>query len=314
LVKDVNRTGKPAPGPLVTHGLESLSSAVELLGHPSPTDRSTRQAIVFLAIGSELLLKSRLLDEHWSLVFDKIEAANIQDLEDGEFKSVSPEQCIQRLAGSCQVKLRPRAEEAFKSLWKYRNKVVHFAVRTPPDSIRARAFAVLSELADFISAECTLLESDVALMRSVTAGLASMKEYVTKRTMAIKAELGALQDGGYYCPSCGQRAVDLADSLRCLFCHEEDQYPGEVWDAHVKALFGGLQHLDQNVASCHTCQTPYVVSVEPGKPEMRCLYCGLAAKQDELRQCPSCRSWVTAPAAGEQFTCPDCPGLRLTVV
>ena len=90
---------------LIEHGLDFIAEAVRRLVDAEGDVREARYAIMHLAMGAELLLKARLFREHWTLVFDKPESANRARLAVGDFKSVGPEQCVERLENVCDIRL-----------------------------------------------------------------------------------------------------------------------------------------------------------------------------------------------------------------
>ena len=78
---------------LISHGIDLILDAVERLatkpGGATPSDRDSRYAVLHLAIGAEVLFKSALLREHWSLVFEKSDGASLASLASGDFRSVA---------------------------------------------------------------------------------------------------------------------------------------------------------------------------------------------------------------------------------
>lgn len=306
----------PSPDPLAEHGLDFVEDAVADLRKEPPTKRESQRAVVLLAMGIELLLKSRLLAEHWSLVFDNVDKASLKALHDGSLKSVGPEQCVERLANVCNVAMNVRLRGALRGLWEYRNKIVHFAAAPLGlEALRIRAFEVLSELFDFVRRHGQLAESNEARIGGIQRSLHSVGEFITKRNMAIENSLPGLPDGGYWCPSCHQRAIDVAGGLcECLFC-EDAAYPGDVIEAHLTRELGYddvVRPDDKNLALCRACSTEeasvrYVILSRRDGEAMRCLYCGVASRQSELRRCSSCHHWVTPSLEGGDFRCPNCP-------
>src|SRR4051794_21616080 len=63
--------------PLVRNGLDYLTSVVEHLdeNESTVTPRDVKYAVLHLQAAVEVLLKARLMAEHWSLVFSKPEDA-----------------------------------------------------------------------------------------------------------------------------------------------------------------------------------------------------------------------------------------------
>ncbi len=86
-----------------------------------------RTVIINLATAFELLVKFRLEDEHWSLMFSDINKAEKSKLENGNFISVDIETGVLRLKRICGL------DYNFKNLRKicnYRNCLVHYTLKS----------------------------------------------------------------------------------------------------------------------------------------------------------------------------------------
>lgn len=85
-----------------------------------------RTVIINLAISFELIVKFRLENEHWSLIFADINKAKRSKLENGDFISVDIESGVLRLKNICELNYD------FKNLRKicnFRNCLIHFTLR-----------------------------------------------------------------------------------------------------------------------------------------------------------------------------------------
>src|SRR5262245_42592734 len=123
---------------LVDHGLDFIDVAAEAL--VTVTDqRSARLAVLHLAIGVELLLKARLLKEHWSLVFEDVRKATPAALMNGDLKSVAPEDCLERLSSIADVRVNKHHTDALKELRKTRNALVHLPRSFNTASLKVQA-------------------------------------------------------------------------------------------------------------------------------------------------------------------------------
>ncbi len=74
----------------------------------------------------ELLLKARLLKEHWTLIISDPNKLDRASFEAGDFKSVSLQESLTRLSKVIGTDLTPSQREAFTTLGRHRNKMVHF--------------------------------------------------------------------------------------------------------------------------------------------------------------------------------------------
>ncbi len=90
---------------LLENALDYILDAVEQLQGKRPSKKRIKFGIVHLWSGIELLLKRRLMDEHWSLIFRDINKADKKALESGEFISVYFDDAVARLRKICGVDL-----------------------------------------------------------------------------------------------------------------------------------------------------------------------------------------------------------------
>ena len=80
---------------LLDNGLDYFLVAAESAGAEAP--QNLKYAMLHLVDGVELLLKARLAQEHWSLLFDQTNKASQEKLRQGDFKSVDFEEAYRRL-------------------------------------------------------------------------------------------------------------------------------------------------------------------------------------------------------------------------
>ena len=83
---------------LLDNGLDYIHEAVEpiLIAHKQ-SQHSWKYSVLHIYSGIELLLKERLKREHWSLIFQDINNANLTKLEKGNFVSVYHDELVKRL-------------------------------------------------------------------------------------------------------------------------------------------------------------------------------------------------------------------------
>jgi len=85
-----------------------------------------KYSVIHFAIGIELILKARLMNEHWALAIEKLSDASSSKFLAGNCKTVQPMVAIERLRHICGETISSAAESAFKRVWKHRNRMVHF--------------------------------------------------------------------------------------------------------------------------------------------------------------------------------------------
>ncbi len=104
-----------------------VSNGIEFLGE-SITDLKNRPkySVINFCSGLEIILKARLLQEHWSLILKKPEDASVIHFETGNFISVTMEEAIKRLQNVVGQNFSIEESRCFQKLRDHRNKVVHF--------------------------------------------------------------------------------------------------------------------------------------------------------------------------------------------
>ena len=105
---------------LVRNAIDFLKMSVQEI------ENRPKYSVIHFAMAVELFLKARLLREHWSLVVSKIERASLQSFRNGEFSSVTVDECLQRLGNIANVTLLAHESESFRAIRDHRNKLVHF--------------------------------------------------------------------------------------------------------------------------------------------------------------------------------------------
>ena len=107
---------------LVCNAIDFLEMSVQEI------EKRPKYSVIHFATSVELFLNARLLREHWSLVVSKIDKASVQTFRNGEFVSVSMDECLQRLKHFTNEVLLEHEAECFHSIRDHRNKLVHCAV------------------------------------------------------------------------------------------------------------------------------------------------------------------------------------------
>lgn len=77
---------------------------------------SPKQSLINFAAFVELVLKARLLREHWSLVVEKPGSVSLQQFQAGEFRSVTTKETLARLDKVVGERLTPAEQSCFEEL------------------------------------------------------------------------------------------------------------------------------------------------------------------------------------------------------
>jgi len=103
---------------LVDNGFDFLMQAV------SEFDKKPKYSVVHFSTAVELILKARLVHDHWSLIVEG--SPNIGKFKDGSFKSINFNELIPRIEGVTGERISPEIKACFDAIAKHRNKMVHF--------------------------------------------------------------------------------------------------------------------------------------------------------------------------------------------
>ncbi|MFF4589724.1 hypothetical protein [Streptomyces sp. NPDC001388] len=308
--------------PPVLNGMDYLVSVVENLaegeeGVPSP--RGLKYAVLHLQAASEVLIKARLVYEHWSLVFKDPGRASRQRYEEGDFVSCELGDALSRLRDIAGITIHEKDKKALDTLTRSRNALQHYGLTIPARAVAARSAQVLDFLLRFIheqlrpqlaDAEQKALDDE---MEHVRDGLWDITSFLNMRLRRLQTELENLQDRTIECSECAEYAVVIGneDSVSCRFCHamwpDKATVMSEYADHHesVQMSFGDFIGLQ-----CPNCQQVDLLmdsvktAVECGPGFVMCFGCGSTWRH--LQRCSSCPSVFDPDSAHESNLCLEC--------
>ena len=106
-----------------------------------------KYALINFCAAVELILKARLMKEHWSLIVTNPTKAKQSSFKSGDFHSANMGDVLERLRDIAGESLSKQEEDSFLGLRSHRNRLVHFfhEAYSPKATDEARV-AVLIEL------------------------------------------------------------------------------------------------------------------------------------------------------------------------
>jgi hypothetical protein len=115
---------------LIGNALDFISSSLER----TALESDPKKSILHFAIGIELILKARLLQNDWLLLYENPDNANYDEFCAGNFKSISVESAIKRVfilsktdkSNPTKISLMENFLQEVKEIKPIRNKLVHF--------------------------------------------------------------------------------------------------------------------------------------------------------------------------------------------
>lgn len=279
---------------MIDNGLDFLLKSLDTIDN---NDGNLKYSIINLHAGIQLLLKELLFQEHWSLIFQKIEHAKKEKLISGDFISVNYETLIQRLKNIAEINLDNRLNEELELLRKERNKIEHYNFIVTPDVLKSRIVSILTYFIPFLKVEMVeegLVDSNDERYTQIIERLNEFEEYINGRMLLLQDRLDQI-DIVLKCPVCYQEAVEFNDETDafCHFCNENissftEGYIENFVDTYSYVRDGGENPLHE----CLDCGMETFICLEGY--QFICLTCGIRPTQDEITTCdgPRCNGMI----------------------
>ena len=284
---------------LLENGLDFILSAVEHAAQETPRD--LKYAIMHLVDGMELLVKARLEQEHWSLLFSQADKASQVRLKSGDFKSVDFEQACERLKSICGVELDATSRKYLDDLRKRRNVVRHYKTELEVYQVRSLLAQCLNVCRNFCESQFPDLpdgSTSKKLLSVIWDHLVDNNEFVSTRLQAIAPDLEGYET--WKCPACWQDAVLVDDGdTSCKFC-------GVSPDARDLAE---QNNLGMDLGDCRECGMSETVALREISAQTHvfvCSYCG--TRGDDLEECCRCGLGALFPSGYDPdvWFCDNC--------
>ena len=225
-----------------------------------------RFSVVNFASATELFLKARLVEEHWSLLFKDTDRASIDALQRGEFISVTVGQAIKRLRTIAGVSFSQEAEANILKLVGHRNRAIHFTMDVPEPEQEQTEIAI-EQLTGWMHLQRLLRqwfgESEEFLghLWRVNNAMKAQREFLQLIFENVQQKIEEERQAGKTvtaCRSCLFEASVLTDltaflsESHCLVC--------SLWDVVVKMTcpecgeVNELSHYEANYPECSKCE------------------------------------------------------------
>ena len=277
------------------------------------SDRMIKHSVATLADGVELLLKSRIEEKDWSLLFKEIDKACRSKYESGDFISITFDQATKRLKNLCDVEIADKQLTIVNELRQSRNRIRHFAISIDAEvamSLVAKTFSfALSFIAEHLPHANDDCSEDLVAIREL---LGKFDEFVDERFKQIQAKLDAHSSPEIDCPVCLQTAYMIeGDRVRCYFCEHEappDSAAEEWVDTFLpyRRLKDSL--IDPKTRECPECSSESCVFLgaeTDGRIGHLCFSCGQEGDYHDCCRCGAlCDSGCDA--------CGDCRDAYMT--
>ncbi len=199
---------------LVANAVDFLSRSIDEF------EEQPKFSVIHFFTAVELLLKARLLAEHWSLVVSKGQLPDLKKFQAGDFSSVSLEEAAEKLEKVVASGISKRELETFKKLRDHRNKMVHFfhEAHSVEQNRRLREAIATEELTAWYFLYRLLLSQwkDVfnpwrVAITQLNERLRKLQEYLEVIFEQLTGEIEQRKERGVLfveCPSCGFDAYE----------------------------------------------------------------------------------------------------------
>jgi hypothetical protein len=186
-------------------------------------DIELKYAIIHISAGIELILKERLKQEHWSLIFDNVDKANYASLQSGDFKSVYQETSFSRLKQIVGLVFEENAIDHFKELKQERNRIEHFNFSPNRELLKKKISNAVMAILGFIVGNlkpANFIGHTAVLYKKLISAIIEAQLDETYRTELLKGKITQMYNGKpvLKCNICHHEFLILAEKNYCLFC------------------------------------------------------------------------------------------------
>ena len=299
---------------ILENSLEYILDAVNHLDHENSSSKNIKYGILHFWSGIELLLKKRLMDEHWSLIFKDIKKADKNLLKIGDFESVYFDDLKNRLEKICEINFK-KYDGVFEKIRTIRNKIEHFEFKISTQEAQSLVIKAWSFVLDFINENELIIESkkEKKLFKDIKNEMRKCEKFIEQRLKDIYQILEKQKKESpiIVCPHCMQKALPVTgESTSCLFCCQKfdrnnilDQYISVFCPDSKKDLMEIL-HL------CPDCKEESFIQYENDEddPIWICFSCGNFWPTREIKTCLQCGEYMVSD---ESYVCNDCTNYNM---
>lgn len=294
---------------LLENGLDFLASGLDYIARGA-TKSDLKYGVLHLSSGIELVLKARLQQENWKLLFRDPDTADENRYKAGDFWSIGQKDCLTRLEEECGIEVSKEGIEKLGTIRVRRNRLEHFAIVDTKAAIESLAAQALGVLLTFISEafeDSTLSTEENELLLRIRERLTEFDAFTKDRLAEIFAESNPQKEeltNVIECPCCLQQTLRPDVCVECMFCG----YRASAEDA---ANFFIAQHqIGQAIYFCPDCVNEALVDLGAAgnaapSTQFICFGCGSRWDEGTLEECPLCQE-LESPDYMTPMGCREC--------
>lgn len=283
-------------------------------------DQAPKYSVIHFCAAVEMLLKARLMKEHWSLVVSKPEQASLTKFMAGDFMSVTMDEARARIRDIVGEEVADDAFNSFRTLANHRNKMIHFFHADVDGDDKAKAQIVAEHCRSWFHLHRLLSRWDAYFSdfrKEIANADRSMKKhrkYLSAKLKELKPTLDASRKTGktpIACSACGFKAAVPAAldaqiaTVRCLVCdHTETRVEIDCPHCNQAVVVAG-----EGYAACKHCGK----SIEPehiadALTDHAAAHAAIGDGDDRWRpaNCGSCDGYQTVVKRGDAYFCATC--------
>lgn len=262
---------------LLDNALDFLLSAAEAVNR-NESPRSLKEAVLHLANGVELVIKARLAQQHWTLIFSNIDQASYGKIVSGDFVSVGYGKSIERLK-EINVTFDSQSKVHLQALRKQRNRLTHFAGELDAAQTKSLLAKGMAFCMEFCEQQNMVTPDAEGIIGDIHTNLIGLQEFVNDRMDSISTVEHYAPI--WQCPECWQEALTIDGGVvQCQFCKRNT-------DPHLLAI----RHSEDGIEDCPECweeQTFAFIIRSNGNCMWLCFSCG--EHGDQYDRCDRCDS------------------------
>lgn len=287
-------------------------SVEEIKTHP-------KYSVIHFATAVELILKARLMREHWTLVVERTSDVSVEDFMSGKAKTVTQMDAIKRLKNACGENIPQDAVTQFGKIAAHRNRMIHFfheAGKKKADDALIEEIVkelclcwfhlerLLSDWGD----QFDEFEGEIA---NVTWRMKQLRAYLQVAFERLKPEIDAAKKAGTAfktCSGCGFDAAAVTEISEVLF--EQQCKVCGLGEAYIEMLCpnecGEILHIDGHNVSGVACEEcGYEVKPEDLTDALDTEFYDPSEFEPQIN-CAQCSSLGSVVLHGETFVCTRC--------
>ena len=297
-------------------------------------EKQLKYSLLHISSGIELILKSRLFNEHWTYIFSDMNKANKNDLNNGSLRSVESNDVIERLQRLCGIGLSDNDKRELKNLREMRNRIEHFQLSgNSIFQIEARVNKSIHIIMEFIKEHYEgfyyrngisgdkdgeikkLSAGEEELIRQISQSASKLKKHYEDAINMARASIEALLEELVMCPQCNEEFLWCGrpneGNSKCLFCGYEREGK-EVAEEYINNVLG----INEYETVKHGGEYPLYECFECGKDSLiyderlckyQCFSCGTHYDKERIGRCIECGCLYTISLSNEDIDlCPSC--------